>query len=221
MKKINKEHFIRQRDLINAEKLDKKIIIIGAGGIGSWTALALLKMGCINVTVLDFDGIEEHNLGSQIYNTNDIGKEKVNALKDKLVPLVSQEPQILNKKWTPSFNLTKYDIVISAVDSITVRGEMFNNLIKNKFKGYFIDGRMAANEINLYCINIEDKNHIALYKDTLFKPEEALPIPCSARAVIYNCFVISGLIADCVAQIVNKNVQKQEIIVDLMNLTMN
>lgn len=222
---INPNHFIRQSALIDATKLDKKIVIIGAGGIGSWTALALTKMGCSDVTVLDFDTIEEHNLGSQIYNESDIGLKKVDALKEKVEHISASKIHILKKKYTKNTSfrqfLQKFDIIISAVDSIVVRTDMFHELLEDEFSGWYIDGRMAANEINLYCIKMDNKKHTDLYEETLFKPSEAVAIPCSARAVIYNCFVISGLIADLVAQITNETVTKQEIIVDLINLMMN
>lgn len=219
---INKNHFIRQSALIDASKLDKKIVIIGAGGIGSWTALALMKMGCSDVTVIDFDTIEEHNLGSQIYNESDIGMKKVDALKKHIEAIAATSIRTLHKQYDPKTStLGEYNIVISAVDSITVRTQMFEELLEKEWQGWFIDGRMAANEINLYCIKMDRQSDTDLYKDTLFKPEEALPVPCSARAVIYNCFVVSGLIADFVAQIANEKVQKQEVIVDLTNFMMS
>jgi len=45
----------RQTNLVKPEELDFPILLIGCGGIGSWTLLALRKMGCSNVAVVEFD----------------------------------------------------------------------------------------------------------------------------------------------------------------------
>ena len=50
----------------------KKILIVGAGGIGSTTAYTLAKMGCSNITVVDFDEVEIHNCSSQFYSAKQI-----------------------------------------------------------------------------------------------------------------------------------------------------
>src|ERR1035437_9086780 len=91
---------MRQLGLIDPEKLQMPIAIIGAGSIGSWTALALLKLGCSDVTVFDFDKVEEHNIGSQIYTMADIGKDKTQALKDRLGLLVNTEVKVENQRVT-------------------------------------------------------------------------------------------------------------------------
>src|ERR1035437_8583029 len=134
---------IRQLGLINPEKLKMPIAIIGAGSIGGWTALALLKLGCSDVTVFDFDSVEEHNVGSQIYTMADIGELKTDALKNRLSHLVDAELKVINQRWSPGVDLSDYKIVISAVDNMESRTDIFANLITNN--GLYIDGRMGGN----------------------------------------------------------------------------
>src|SRR3990167_6840796 len=74
--------FIRQLKLVNPQELEFPITVIGAGGIGSWATLALAKMGCSNISVIDFDKVEIKNTPSQIYTMSQKGKNKVSALKE-------------------------------------------------------------------------------------------------------------------------------------------
>lgn len=217
---INPELYIRQTGLIDPELLTKSILVIGAGSIGSWTALALLKLGCSNVTVLDNDVVEAHNAGSQVYNSIDDGKRKIDALKMKLLGLTEIQPEYIFTTIDAETvkQLLGFDIVISAIDNIEGRKIMFDAL-KGSDK-LFIDGRMAGNAIEVYTIPMDKEASVKLYGETLFSPEEAIPVSCSERSVVYNCFVIAGIITDIVAQRANKEETPEELIIDLKNFTM-
>ena len=59
------ERYKNQSDIFTP--IDIPIHIIGIGGIGSWTAFILAKMGCQDINLYDFDEVEDHNIASQIY----------------------------------------------------------------------------------------------------------------------------------------------------------
>jgi hypothetical protein len=58
------------------------IVIFGAGAVGSNLAVNLVRQGFQNLRVIDFDRVEEHNLGTQAYGRKDIGMLKVHALRN-------------------------------------------------------------------------------------------------------------------------------------------
>lgn len=58
--------------------------IAGAGGLGSNCAVALARSGIGKLIIADFDIVSESNLNRQYYFYNQIGKIKVNALKDNI-----------------------------------------------------------------------------------------------------------------------------------------
>lgn len=62
----------------------KKIAIAGAGGIGSNVALHLVRTGVSPILIADFDQIEAGNLNRQFYFADQIGRVKVEALKENL-----------------------------------------------------------------------------------------------------------------------------------------
>lgn len=214
----NGNTFIRQLGLIDPANLTMPIAVIGAGGIGSWTTLGLLKLGCSNVTVYDFDNVEEQNLGSQIYTETDIGSSKVEALQRKLSTLVDGRRAHVENYRIQDTTLPLADIFILAVDNIDTRKDVYNTL--KGTDAVLIDGRMAGNAIEIYTVKLNDPDSCRQYEKTFFDASEALPIPCSMRSVIYNTFIISGYITDIVSQIANGLTSPNEIIIDLLNFTL-
>ncbi len=215
----NTNHFIRQIDLINPERLVYNIGIIGAGAIGGWTALALLKMGCQDITVYDPDSVEEHNCGSQLFTDMDIGKPKVEALKDKLELMTDGSIEAVEKEINlESLEALKpHNLIIFAVDNIEARKEIFEALAAVRWSGILIDGRMAGDVLEVYTIPTGDSKRVEHYKSTLFDGGNGQNINCSARSVVYNVFVVGGLIADVVAKLATEQNTPQEMIFDLKN----
>ncbi len=212
------EIYIRQTDIIDPAKLDKKIAIIGAGSIGGWTAICLGKLGCQDITVYDFDQVDLHNAGSQVFKASDSGLPKVEALQERLKFLLESPIKTVDQKWTKEVAMP-YDIIILAVDNITTRKEVFEALA-GKPGVLLIDGRMAANAIEVYTAILDNQIACMAYGKTLFAEEETLPIACSARAVVYNVFVVAGIIGDLVAKHANGQVLPHELIIDLENFMM-
>lgn len=216
----NEGLYIRQTGIIDPAKLTHRIAIIGAGSIGGWAALCLGKLGCKDITVFDFDEVELHNAGSQIYKSSDEGSTKVDALKERLSFLLEEPIQVVNTKWTPAVDLFGYDIIIAATDNITVRKEIFHHLLARNRASLYIDARMASNSIEIYTTNMSDDDQCKAYDQTLFAEADTLPIPCSERSVVYNVFVVAGLIGDLLAKYANKQELPREMVIDLYNLTL-
>lgn len=216
---INRNYYIRQSGLIDATKLNFPILVVGAGGIGGWTTLALCKMGCQDVRIEDFDVVEEHNLGSQLFSRSQIGMDKAAALWESVSNLAENPPRYFKHRVQNREAITgRHGIVISAVDNMESRRAIFDGIAETK---YFIDGRMAGNAIQIYTIKIDNLDDVGFYKSTLFSDDQADQVPCSERAVIYNVFVVAGLITDIVAQIANGLRPPRELVVDLRNFTLH
>ena len=73
---------------MDEELLQKSVLIVGAGGIGTTVvdllvpALERIELSA-KITLMDGDVVETSNLGHQNYSTFDIGKMKVDALAKK------------------------------------------------------------------------------------------------------------------------------------------
>ncbi len=97
---------------------DKKVLILGLGGIGANVALILKRAGFCNLMLVDYDKVEESNLIRQIpYTFKDIGKYKTSCLKEKLDDnkIFSKNIKILSEK-DIEFELKNSDFVLCTID---------------------------------------------------------------------------------------------------------
>jgi len=75
-----------------------KIVVCGAGAVGSNIAENLVRTGARNLTVIDDDRIEAHNLSTQIWSESDIGIFKAEALRNRLFRAVGAEIEPIRKR---------------------------------------------------------------------------------------------------------------------------
>jgi molybdopterin/thiamine biosynthesis adenylyltransferase len=212
--------FWRQLDIIDPnEDITEPVTIIGAGGIGSPTVLSLTKMGVREIEVYDYDRIEEHNLPNQFFRIKDIGTEKVKALKS----IVKDFTGINIKAYSEMFNGQDIEpgIVISGVDSMQSRKEIWEQVKYNVDAKLYIDARMLGEVCRIYTINPSTPSDISFYEKTLYDdPENEDNEHCTNRAVIYNVFMIASLISNQVKRFYKGEELIAEIIFDLTKLNL-
>ena len=64
---MDSTYFLRQLDIADPTQFkDRPVTVVGAGGIGAATVVAFAKTGFENITVYDFDSVEDHNLPNQL-----------------------------------------------------------------------------------------------------------------------------------------------------------
>lgn len=102
----------------------RKIVLCGAGALGSLLADNLARQGVQQMTAIDFDRIEQHNAGTQLYGQSDIGAKKVDVLKAQLFRSVGIELNVfgqrLDHRNVKKF-LRKADLVVDTFDNSASR----------------------------------------------------------------------------------------------------
>ena len=97
-----------------------RLVICGAGAVGSNLLLNLIRQGLEEVTVIDFDRIEEHNIGTQSYSLEDVGAFKVDMLQADAYRMAEVEIDTVRKRLTER-NVAKLlkgaDLVIDGFDN--------------------------------------------------------------------------------------------------------
>lgn len=106
--------------------LKAKVLVVGAGGLGSPVLTYLAAAGIGHITIADYDIVSESNLNRQfLYGTEDIGKAKGLVAAEKLrslnpdvdITVVGEEINHIN-----SLDIIRgIDVVIDCVDSVAIR----------------------------------------------------------------------------------------------------
>jgi len=193
MSKIQHSRF-KGADWYSEEPED--VIVGGAGGIGSWTSMLLARAG-FNPTVYDFDIIEEHNLGGQLYPKLLIGQPKVDALSQIIDSFCNHQITMVNSKYDE--NSFSHTYVVSAFDNMEARKTMFNNWVEKIVKPWlqnkdsnvpiFIDGRLNAEQMQIFCIT---PDNIDKYKEHLFDDSEVEDAPCTFKQTSHSAAMIAA-----------------------------
>jgi len=128
--RYSKQIMLPQIDIEGQQKInDSTILIIGMGGLGSPTALYLAAAGVGHIVIADFDQVELSNLQRQIiHSTSDIGDDKVNSAKAKLLELNPNITVTVANEIMHSDNLASLikdvNIVLDGTDNFESRFEI-------------------------------------------------------------------------------------------------
>jgi molybdopterin/thiamine biosynthesis adenylyltransferase len=214
-------NFARQSGFVNPRKLASlSATIIGAGAVGSFTSLALAKMGVGKLKVYDDDGVTDHNLPNQFYRVADAeqSKYKVEALQEIIRDFSGTEIEIKRQMFDDEHDHTlNTNLVIAATDSITSRRYVWERYLRSRTCVGFLDARMGGEYGVVYAVF----NKAALrekYTATLFPPEQAVELPCTERSIIYNVLPLAGFLCRGVKAYVNKEPFPFENILNLRDM---
>ena len=106
--------------------LQSKALIVGAGGLGSPSAIYLALAGVGTIGIVDFDVVEISNLQRQIlHHTADIGRPKLQSARDSLKAYNPDVNVVLHEARLESHNareiISQYDLVINGADNFATR----------------------------------------------------------------------------------------------------
>lgn len=201
------EDYLRQLGFYDPNKdINPEVTIIGGGGIGSPTALMLANMGIKKIRLMDFDVVEAHNRPNQGYRKKDIGKPKVEALKEIIEEFAEDcHVTVINEEFTDQ-DLS--GLVIMAVDSMKARKMIWEKVKWNPNVLLCIDGRLGGEYLEVFTIKPSRLEDIEYYESRFFSDEEAADLPCSAKGIIY----MGGMIASFIANQIKRWAKDEKIV---------
>jgi molybdopterin/thiamine biosynthesis adenylyltransferase len=106
--------------------MDAKLLIVGAGGLGSPAAMYLAAAGVGTIGLVDFDHVDLSNLQRQIlHDTSDVGRPKVVSATERLNELNPNVQVVAHETMLSSANafdvLGAYDVIVDGTDNFPVR----------------------------------------------------------------------------------------------------
>ncbi|UKB83691.1 HesA/MoeB/ThiF family protein [Chryseobacterium sp. MEBOG06] len=137
-KRYSRQIFIEEVGLEGQKRImGSKVLVIGAGGLGSPIIQYLSAAGVGTLGAADFDLVELHNLNRQIIHTeNSVGTAKVKSAKNFVENLNRQINFVAIEQKINSANaaeiLSQYDIIVDGSDNFSTRYLVNDTCVKLK-----------------------------------------------------------------------------------------
>lgn len=136
------EFLARVERLLGASALQevtqKRVIVFGVGGVGSWCVESLVRSGIQKITIVDSDCVCVSNLNRQLMaTTRTVGLAKVDVLKERLLQInphaeIDARREVFSAETVESFKLDEYDYIIDAIDSLKDKAHLILTACKTK-----------------------------------------------------------------------------------------
>ena len=128
------ERFSRSELLLGSDGIERlknaRVAVFGVGGVGGHAAEALARCGVEKIDVIDADVVSVSNLNRQIVAlVSTLGRAKVSVIAERIRDInPNAEVVEIQKFYSPEtageFDLSKYDYIIDAIDSVTSKLEL-------------------------------------------------------------------------------------------------
>lgn len=158
------EQFSRTEMLFGAENVnklkDKRVIVLGVGGVGGYACEALARSGVGRIDIVDNDTVSESNINRQIIALHStVGQPKVDVMRARMLDInPSLECVAYNLFYVPestdSIDLSKYDYIVDAID--TVSGKIALVLEAQRVGTPIISSMGAGNKIDPTAFKVSD-----------------------------------------------------------------
>ena len=137
------------------------VVVVGVGGVGSWTVEALARSGVGHLTLIDLDNVSESNINRQIHALDDtVGMAKVEAMRQRIAHInpdcvvTCVEDFVEPSNWPSILNGAEVDAVIDACDQVKAKTAMAAWALKRR--GLFITVGAAGGKRLAHKVDIDD-----------------------------------------------------------------
>ena len=204
--------------------LKSKVLVVGAGGLGCPVIDYLSRAGVGNIGIVDNDKVSISNIHRQsLYNSKDLGKFKVNVVKQK-IKLIN--PQIKIKKFNKRIDkknvkkiLKGYNFIVDGSDNFKTKF-LLNKYCLN-YKKILIVGAISKMDGHIFTFNFKNKNNPCLKCFYQTEPLDEI-LDCEHEGILGP---VAGIVGSIQAIEVLKNIlkignkyRKKILIIDLIKL---
>lgn len=189
----------------------KTVTIAGVGGIGSYTAFLVGRLKPSRIYIYDPDNVEAVNMSGQLYSESDIGMSKVYAMNRMLNGYCGYSNSVCIHEEFTEYSAAS-EILICGFDNMDARRKAFCNWKKTvesipeeeRKNALFIDGRLAAEEFQVFCMTGEDAYLHEMYmKEWLFRDNEAELTLCSYKQTSFCANMIGSVITNLLVNFIS------------------
>ena len=182
----------------------KTITLAGVGGIGSYVGFLLARLKPAGLYLYDPDIVEQANMSGQLYGNHNLGQGKVYALHNMMQQYANYYNIVAyQERFTAESEAT--DIMICGFDNMEARKLFFDawedRLMskpeEERGKMLFIDGRLAAEEFQVFAIQGNDLRAMREYRGKwLFSDAVADETICSYKQTTFMANMIASVMVN-------------------------
>lgn len=156
----------------------KKTVVFGAGSVGGYVPIYLGGMGVKDIEVWDADSVASHNIPMSVYRAgnpkspelperpSDVGRLKVHVLREIVAEKTGIIIKVFPEMYTGQTKLKNVS-VISCVDTMSARRDIWKRVKKNPSIHLFCDTRVAEYYLEVLAIAPCDPQDIKRYEALL------------------------------------------------------
>jgi hypothetical protein len=171
------------------EQDNARLHIVGCGSVGSTLAENLARCGLKNFTLWDFDRVEQHNIVNQMFRRQDVGRLKVEALKDILVEINEDCAESIQLKPAGWQGKMMSGYIFLCVDNIEIRRKIVEQHMNSTDVKAIYDFRTGLEIAQHFAADWTDREmREALLASMQFSHDEA-----KAEEPVTACGITLGL----------------------------
>ena len=161
VERFSRQIVLKDIGIVGQKKiLSSKVLIVGAGGLGSSVAEFLTRAGVGSIGIIDDDKVSLSNLHRQsLYTTMDIGKLKVRKSKDIIKKINPNTKVKIYKSRLNSVNFKKiigdYDYIVDGSDNFSTK--FLLNDFCLKFKKILVTGAVSKFDGHIFTFNFKNR----------------------------------------------------------------
>ena len=225
IERYSRQIVLKDVGVVGQKKIrSSKVLIVGAGGLGCPIADYLSRAGVGTIGIADFDKINLSNIHRQnLYNSKDVGKYKVDVVKEKIksinpfTKIKTYKKKITNKNLN---NIIKsFDVIVDGSDNFKTK--FLLNKYSIKYKKILIVGAISKFDGHVFTFDFKNKKTPCLRCFYQSEPSDEI-LNCEAEGIMGP---VAGIIGNIQANEVlkkilkiGKNLNKHILIINLLTL---
>lgn len=173
----------RGLDFYDPERTKHHALIVGAGHIGSFVAYGLARLGVHEITLVDFDIVEDHNLPHQFIPETIIDGSvfKASAVYTAVKYMTNKDINVeICKIEESSAKELDWDVMFLCPDNMSTRKWCYHNIRAKEI----IDIRTGGLFVNIYSIKTSSDEQKRYYEEHLYDDDVVQNLPCTGQGII-------------------------------------